>query len=165
MTDRSDDMSKRDELSFEELMAQSSVGGTTDPVLDHVCTDEEAVTFAAEHSRNQPPLSELRRTADTSPDDSIAEQNNSEICRVETLRAAWSELAAYVREHVCDDQALMAEIMHEAAATFTHYWREKGKLNQQDTLTVLQRAAKLHGRRGRYHDLDRKIDAALADSD
>ncbi|TDV45537.1 hypothetical protein CLV71_112206 [Actinophytocola oryzae] len=96
----------------------------------------------------------------------MSEGDNSEIRRVEILRAVWSELAIYVRTHVCDDQNLMTDIMHEAAATFTHYWREKGKLSQEQALAVLQRAAKLHGRHGRYEiDMRREIEAVLLDLD
>jgi hypothetical protein len=52
MTDRGhDDVGELDELSFEELMARSSVSVDTDPDLDDTCTVEEADAFAAEYGR------------------------------------------------------------------------------------------------------------------
>lgn len=166
MTDRND-ASTCDELSFEELMARSSVGDATDPVLDDVCTEEEARAFTAEYSRSQALLDDLPPTVKKAPESALSEEDDSEIRRVKTLRDVWTELAMYVQREVCEDLGLMAEIMHEAAATFTHYWREKnGEIDREHALAVLQRAAKLHGRQGRYKiDLHKEIDAALLDHD
>jgi hypothetical protein len=156
-----------DELSFEELMTHSSVGDITDPVLDDVCTKEEARIFAAEYSRSQIQLDDLATTEKTTPEATLSEEDDSEVRRVRTLRDVWTELAMYVQREVCEDRGLMAEIMHEAAATFTHYWRNKnGQIDREDALAVLQRAAKLHGRQGRYRiDLRKEIEAALLDHD
>lgn len=166
MTGRIDDVRKRDQLSFEELMARSSVGDATDPVLDHACTEEEATAFAAEYSRSQTLLEDLPPTHDKPPSATISGEDSSEIRRVETLRAVWPELANYVLTHVCEDRTLMAKIMHEAAATFTHYWREKGNLDREHALAVLRRATKLHGRQGLYKiDWRRELDAVLLDLD
>jgi hypothetical protein len=53
MTDRSDDhLAPPGQLSFEELMAQSTVSADTDPALNHVCTDEEADAFARSFARS-----------------------------------------------------------------------------------------------------------------
>jgi RNA polymerase sigma-70 factor, ECF subfamily len=56
MTDQnydSNEMGKPENLSFEQLMVQSSVAGETDPILDDVCTDEEADSFTAEYRQRQ----------------------------------------------------------------------------------------------------------------
>lgn len=64
MTDRGNDRGTPEELPFEELMAQSSVGGDTDPALNGACTDAEAEAFAATYSRNQAVSGPVRRTTD-----------------------------------------------------------------------------------------------------
>lgn len=150
MTNRSNDAGKHEELSFEELVAQSSVGGATDPLLDSACTNDEAITFAAKYVRSQSLLEECRSISDLSSSESSEKENDSEIRRVDTLRGVWPELATYVRNHLCDDRTVIAEIMHEAAADFTQYWREKGELDREGAIALLRHAAKRRATTGRY---------------
>jgi hypothetical protein len=157
----------REELSFEELMARSSVGGATDPALEDICTEDEARTFAAGYSGSQTLPEDPPSGLEAGPRATLSDEEDSEVRRVEMIRDLWSDLATYVERHVCDDRVLMAGFMHEAAATFTQYWRDKGgDIDREHALAVLQRAARLHGRQGRYEiDIRKEIEASLIEHD
>lgn len=83
MTDRnSDDVDKHGGMSFEELMAESSVADETDPDLADICTDAEADAFAEQLARRKP------ATATKSTSDDVPETGDAPIpaaCEIQTF--------------------------------------------------------------------------------
>jgi RNA polymerase sigma factor (sigma-70 family) len=67
---------------------------------------------------------------------------DSEDRRAAVLTEVWPELAAYVRRLLTREPHLVEDIMNNAAADFTLYWRNNGEVDRDRAAMILKRSAK-----------------------